>query len=190
LGDLVAVRSLALWAGDPATWYYRQEASGGMPLTHMTYCFLNPVRWILGRPCEISAFANRKRHTEPDLVSEETCIANVRFQNDVLAAFTAGFVKAAEYPAWTVTFFGTKAILDVSPSEQGAGGSTILHAGAAVETNDFPAVPNAFDVQARAFLNALDTHRDGKNPPSDTLEDVRLAEAIVASVKESKVIRL
>ncbi len=29
-----------------------------MPLTHMTYCFINPVRWLAGDPQFVSAFAN------------------------------------------------------------------------------------------------------------------------------------
>jgi predicted dehydrogenase len=32
IGRLVTVRSIALWNGDPRTWYYDQQASGGMPL--------------------------------------------------------------------------------------------------------------------------------------------------------------
>ena len=41
--------TMALWNPDPDEWYYDQEASGGMPLTHMSYCYLNAVRWILGQ---------------------------------------------------------------------------------------------------------------------------------------------
>lgn len=60
LGRLIAARTIALWDGDPATWYYNEDVSGGMPLTHMTYCFINPLRWLLGTPRCVSAFANRR----------------------------------------------------------------------------------------------------------------------------------
>ena len=59
LGAPVMAVTTALWNPDPDGWYYDQEASGGMPLTHMSYCYLNAVRWILGRPTTVSAMANR-----------------------------------------------------------------------------------------------------------------------------------
>ena len=34
-----------------------------MPLTHMSYCYLNAVRWILGQPTTVSAMANRLQNT-------------------------------------------------------------------------------------------------------------------------------
>ncbi len=75
LGEPVMAVSMALWNPDPCAWYYDQEASGGMPLTHLSYCYLNAVRWILGRPTAVSAMANRKRNTDPGHVMEETCAA-------------------------------------------------------------------------------------------------------------------
>ncbi|HEY3341580.1 MAG TPA: Gfo/Idh/MocA family oxidoreductase, partial [Anaerolineae bacterium] len=83
LGQLVTVHTLALWDGQPSTWYYQQQTSGGMPLTHMTYCFINPVRWIAGEVQAVAAFANRMKHTSPGLVNEENCVANMLFEDDV-----------------------------------------------------------------------------------------------------------
>ena len=79
LGTLVAGTAVALWPGDPASWYYDEARSGGMPLTHMTYCFLNPLRWLFGEPEMIAARANRLVETAPGLVAEETCVALMRF---------------------------------------------------------------------------------------------------------------
>ena len=59
LGAPVMAVTMALWNPDPDGWYCDQEASGGMPLTHMSYCYLNAVRWILGRPTTVSAMANQ-----------------------------------------------------------------------------------------------------------------------------------
>ncbi len=188
LGDLVAARSLALWAGDPATWYYHQEPSGGMPLTHMTYCFINPIRWILGRAQRVSAFANRKCQTGPEMITEETCVADVLFENNVPCSLTAGFVKPAEYPAWSVTFFGTKAILDVFPDEQGSGGVIKIYRGSRQETKDFSTAQNAFNAQAQTFIKSLAGPNHCRNTPAETLPDIRLAEAIVTAVKESRVV--
>ncbi len=190
LGDIVAVRSLALWAGDPATWYYHQQPSGGMPLTHMTYCFINPIRWILGRAVSVSALANRKWQTGPEMVDEETCLANVLFENNVPCSLTAGFVKPADYPAWSVTFFGTRAILDVFPDEQGGGGLVKIFRGPQLEVKGFSSAQNAFEVQARTFIKSLTGKNECRNPPKETLPDIRLAEAIVTAVKESRVVQI
>jgi len=84
LGQVVAIRTMALYDADPKSWYYQQQASGGMPLTHMTYCFINAIRWILGDPVCVSAFANRLRETGPGMVNEETCVANLQFDGDVV----------------------------------------------------------------------------------------------------------
>jgi predicted dehydrogenase len=62
IGAIVTVRSIALWDAKPESWYYQQSLSGGMPLTHLTYAFLNPIRWLLGEPLYISAFANQIRN--------------------------------------------------------------------------------------------------------------------------------
>ena len=190
LGRLVAVRSIALWGGDPATWYYDQAASGGMPLTHMTYCFINPLRWLLGDPVNVAAFANRVQHTAPGLVREESCVASVLFPNDVLGSLTAGFVKPGAVPAWSVTLLGTRQAVEVAPAESGAGGRLTIYRGAEVATRDFADAPNAFDVQARAFLRAVDGHNECRNSPADTMGDVRVAEAIVTAVRERRVVTL
>ena len=69
LGVPVMAVTTALWNPDPDGWYYDQEESGGMPLTHMSYCYLNAVRWILGQPTTVSAMANRLRNTAPGRVN-------------------------------------------------------------------------------------------------------------------------
>ena len=182
LGRLIAARAIALWDGDPATWYYSQQASGGMPLTHMTYCFLNPLRWLLGDPTHVSAFANRKAHLAPGLLEQETCVANLLFPDDVLGSLLAGFVKSGELPAWSVTLLGTAGALELTPVDLGAGTLT-LYTPAGSETRDFTGAPDAFQVQATIFLAALDGAPGCRNTPRATLGDLRVAAALVASVR-------
>jgi predicted dehydrogenase len=189
IGRLVAARAIALWDGDPATWYYSQQLSGGMPLTHMTYCFLNPLRWLLGEPTLVSAFANRKAHTAPGLIEQETCLANLLFPDDVPAGLTAGFVKPEALPAWSVTFLGTTGALEVTPVDLG-GGTLTLYDRDGARTRDFTGARDAFEAQAAAFLGALDGADTCRNTPRDTLGDLRIAEAIVASVREQRTIAL
>jgi predicted dehydrogenase len=189
LGKLVTVHTLALWDGQPNTWYYQQQTSGGMPLTHMTYCFINPVRWVVGEVQAVSAFTNRKKHTAAGLVNEENCVANMLFEENVLCNMTAGFVKPAELPAWQATFICTQGALEVRPDEGGAG-VAIRYGADTPETHDFRNGVNAFDAQARAFLGAIDGQATCRNSPQQTLGDIQVAEAIVTSAHEGKVVSL
>ena len=98
LGAPVMAVTMALWNPDPDGWYYDQEASGGMPLTHMSYCYLNAVRWILGRPTTVSAMANRLQNTAPSRVVEETCGALIGFANGAFASATASYIGPEGMP--------------------------------------------------------------------------------------------
>jgi len=198
LGRPVAVRSIALWAGDPATWYYNQRASGGMPLTHMTYCFVSPVRWLLGNPLRVSAFANRAKETGPEAVREETCIANLVLPGDVLYGATAGFVRPGGVPGWSVTLIGTRAALELAPLEDRPETMTVYEPDAETEAGTgatdrqetFGEPAEAFERQAAAFLDAVSGEAGGdtpcRNPPDDAVWDVRIAEAIVESVRAGR----
>jgi myo-inositol 2-dehydrogenase / D-chiro-inositol 1-dehydrogenase len=192
IGRPVAVRSVALWDGRPESWYYDEVESGGMPLTHMTYTFVNPLRWILGDPTHVSAFANRKKHTAPGHVREETAVANLLFPDDVLGSLTAGFVRAGEGAYWDVTFLGTEGILEVAPTEMD-NGSLRLVRGREGEERDFFGARDAFEAQADAFLDVLDSP-DGRdrlrNRPADVLGDLLVAEAIVTSAREMRTVSL
>ena len=84
---VVAVRSLALYPASPDSWYYSEQKSGGMVLTHMSYAFLNPLRWIFGNPRTVSAFANQKQQRGADKVKHELCSANLIFA-DVICNIT------------------------------------------------------------------------------------------------------
>jgi len=181
LGQVVAIRTMALYDADPKSWYYQQQASGGMPLTHMTYCFINAIRWILGDPVCVSAFANRLRETGPGMVNEETCVANLQFDGDVVCSMTAGYVRPGDVPE-SVLLLGTDGAVEFSSEK-----TLTLYRGAHSETTDFFA-RDAFEVQAEAFIGAMDGLDACRNSPGDTIGDIRVAEAIVASLRQKKVV--
>ncbi len=188
LGEIVAVRSIALWGGDPATWYYDQTMSGGMPLTHMTYGFINPVRWLLDAdPLYVSAFANRKKHTAPGLIAEETCVANLLFPGDIPYTITAGFVKPDELPGWSITLIGTDGALELFPDDMEPGRYTTYLGG---EPRTVQCASDGFTEQAAAFLASLTGENTCRNTPEATLGDLRVAEAIVESARTKRTIEL
>jgi myo-inositol 2-dehydrogenase / D-chiro-inositol 1-dehydrogenase len=183
IGRVVAVRTVALWDGNPASWYYDEAESGGMPVAHLSYCFVNPVRWILGEPTHVSAFASRVRHTEPRHVREETVVATLLFPGQVLAAMTAGYVRPADDGAsWTATFLGTEGVVEVQPTEMD-GGSVRLLRGGRERRVDCSRAPCAFRAQAAAFLAALTGDDRCRNRPADALGDLRVAEAVSRSAR-------
>ena len=184
LGTPVAVRSIALWDGNPETWYYRQTASGGMPLTHMTYCFINPIRWILGDPLNVSSFTNRIKHTTTGMIEEESCVANLQFANDVICSMTASFIKPGDVPGWSVLFLGTDGAVEILPREHALN----IYRDSRTETKDFSSARDAFEMQAEVFLAAMGGIDECRNTPSKALGDIRVAEAIVASSKQKKMI--
>jgi len=176
LGVLTAGQAIALWPADPAGWYYDEAASGGMPLTHMSYCFVNPLRWLFGEPRVLAASAHRRVGAEAGHVVEETCVTLLRF-GDLPLSLTASYVRAAEQGSWQVRLFGDRAVLDVCPGEDGPG-HLAIHRGTAMERIDFMAGPDAFEGQARRFLAAVGGDDHLRNRPEDCLGDLRTVEAI------------
>jgi predicted dehydrogenase len=177
LGRVLTVNAVALWRCDPSSWYYDEAQSGGMPLTHMTYCFINPLRWIFGEPLSVAAAANKLVQQSPSHVREETCCALLRFPCDVLATLTAGYVRSAEEGAWRVTIFGDRATLEIMPAEAGPGSLRLLSDHEPVEFT-FPSDADGFRRQADAFVEAIRGGPLCRNRPQDCLGDLLTIEAI------------
>ena len=189
LGRIVALRSVALWEADPDSWYDQESLSGGMPLTHLTYAFLNPVRWLLGEPIYVSAFANQIRHQQQDSVREETCVANLLFGDNAIATMTAGFVKSGHDESWMMSILGTKGVLELYPTEMDSG-KLRLFQGDCVTNLDFAMSQDAFIIQAEAFLASLMGDNCCRNKPIHTLGDLYAIEAIVKSARELRTIQI
>ena len=190
LGAPVMAVTMALWNPDPDEWYYDQEASGGMPLTHMSYCYLNAVRWILGRPTTVSAMANRLRNTAPGRVVEETCGALIGFENGAFASATASYIGPEGMPDPQPRFVCTEGgILPNADSPPGKDSITIFH-GDRSEVRTFANEPSPFVRQAAAFLDAIEGRHEARNPPEDALLDVEIAAAVSVSAREHRTVSL
>lgn len=191
IGELVAVRAVSLFLPDPASWYYDQEESGGMPLTHMTYAFINPLRWLLGEPLFVSAFANRKKHLAATLVQEETCVANILFPDNILCSLTSGYIRTTSQEndsSWHLVFLGTHGEIHLFPSDEGPG-ELILYKDGQSLRESFPA-DKPFQTQAETFLNDLEGAANCLNTPSSFLGDIVVAEAIAHSARQLRTIAI
>lgn len=190
LGEPVMAVSMALWNPNPRSWYYDQESSGGMPLTHLSYCYLNAIRWILGKPTLVTAIANRKVETSPGRVLEETCAALIGFENGALASATASYVGPPGMADAGIRFICTDG--GIQPNVESTPDTVsiaVFHKDRS-EVRPFKNEPSPFVYQAKAFLDAIETRNKARNPPDDALLDVRIAEAISISVREHRTILL
>ena len=186
LGAPVMAVTMALWNPDPAAWYYDQEESGGMPLTHMSYCYLNAVRWILGRPTTVSAMANRLRNTAPGHVNEETCGALLGFDNGAFASATASYIGPEGMPDPQPRFVCSEGGIQPNAGDDSI---TVYREGRS-EVRTFEREPSPFVRQATDFLDAIEGRREARNPPADALLDVKIAAAVSVSVGEHRTVSL
>ena len=184
LGAPIMAVSMALWSPDPERWYYDQADSGGMPITHMSYCFLNAIRWILGAPETVTAMANRKVETGPGRVLEESCAACIGFESGAFASATASYAGPEGMDDAETRFVCSEGGIQVHTDS-----ITVFEQGAA-EIRTFKSAYSPFIRQAQAFLQALDKREPANNPPEDALLDLRIAAAISLSAREKRTVLL
>ena len=187
IGDIIAIRSIALFNANPNSWYYDEISSGGMILTHMTYAFINPIRWIFGIPTSISVVSNRKVETGNKKVLHETCSANFMFKGNILCNMIAGYVKPNKFNAWELTIIGSNGVLEISPGDMEAGSLKLYSNNTNEIKKAFSKHKCAFQEQAKAYLSDLEGGKivNCLNPPVDSIEDLKIAEAIAHSANEN-----
>ena len=184
LGEPIMAVSMALWNPDPESWYYDQDASGGMPLTHLSYCYLNATRWVLGDPETVASMANRKAETSPGRVLEETCAACIGFESGAFASVTASYASPEGMSDAETRFVCSEGGIQVH-----ADSITVFRQGKS-ENHSFKGAPSPFIRQAQSFLHALENREHLQNPPEDAIVDLRIAAAISLSVQENRTVFL
>ncbi|WNO08361.1 Gfo/Idh/MocA family oxidoreductase [Teredinibacter sp. KSP-S5-2] len=185
IGLPLTVNAIALWQPPPNSWYTQQTTSGGMPVTHMTYAFINPLRWLFGHGVHISTQANALEDYGNDSLKENLCITQLKFPGELLASLTAGFVSALPAKRWHLDVVGTKGIIEIHPGDLDEG-SLIIHQGQGDSREEsFDHAINAFDGQAAVFVESClerqnDMHSISQclNPPEDAIKDIKLTESI------------
>lgn len=184
LGEPIMAVSMALWNPHPESWYYDQEASGGLPVTHLSYCYLNAMRWILGSPQTVAAMANRKVETDPGQVLEETCGACIGFDNGAFASVTASYAGPDG-----MKDAGTRFVCSEGGIQVHTDSITVFHQGRA-EKRSFKRASSPFIRQAQVFLQALEKREKAENPPEDAILDLQIAAAISLAARENRTIFL
>ncbi|MCN4144142.1 MAG: Gfo/Idh/MocA family oxidoreductase [Thiohalomonas sp.] len=193
IGTPCVVNAIALWNAPTDSWYYNQVASGGMPVTHISYAFINPLRWLFGEPLQLSAMSNKVKETDHDCVHEESCVINIRFPNNLLVSLTAGYITAPEKVHWQLEILGTSGMLEIHPGDLDSGLVRHYSEESGIITLDFSDFENAFNRQAHIFIDEIKNLGNDKkkallNPPHIAINDIRIAEAIVQSSKNNETI--
>ena len=190
LGEPVMAVSMALWNPDPHQWYYDQIASGGMPLTHLSYCYLNAIRWILGKPTFVSAAANQKVEKSKRHVLEETCAALIQFESGAFVSATGSYIGPNGMANAETRFICADGGIQVNAEDTtGENSITVYHRGQS-EVRSFKKKKSPFGREAEAFLETIESRNHGRNPPADALLDLRIAEAISISAQENRTVSL
>lgn len=190
LGEPVMAASMALWNPPPGTWYCDQEASGGMPLTHLSYCYLNAIRWILGTPTVLSSMANQKLHRGAGEVAEETCGVLIQFEGGAFVSATGSYAGPEAMPSAEPCFICTEGGIQTGVQSKPGTVSMAVYRGGESQIRSFADQPSPFVRQAAAFLDSLETRQEGRNPPNDAVLDIRIATAIAASARENRIVSL
>ena len=180
IGDPVSVQAVALFDQDPDSWYYDQEASGGMLVTHLTYAFLNPLRWLLGRPRVAGALGVTKRVVRPGSVRPETCTVLLAFPSDIPCSLTASYVKPPHLDGWQITVIGVDGSIELFPGD--LDGGHLIHSSGPAEPRRVDGTPDGFHRQVAAFVaGARGETRDRLlNPAADALQDLIICDEITA----------
>jgi predicted dehydrogenase len=190
LGDPIVAVTSALWNPDPGRWYYDQHESGGMPLTHMSYAYMNAIRWIMGEPITVFAMSNRKVETLPERVSEETCSVLVGFEDGAFVSATASYAGQQGMGNPEPQIVCTRGGIQFNPEGSSGLVSMDIFQDGESETRSFNNEPAPLVRQATRFLNSIATRQPTLNPPEDALIDVQIAEAISVSVQEQRIVKI
>lgn len=184
LGEPIMAVTMALWQAPANSWYTDQQLSGGMPLTHMSYCYLNAIRWILGVPTTVSALASAGVSGAVGRVEQETCAALVGFDSGAFVSTSASYIGPHGMSDAEPRFICSDGGIQVN------GNTLTLFKGTESETRCFDAEPSAFVRQAHAFVDAIESRTPARNPPADALLDLQIAEAIALSSSAHRTVSL
>ncbi len=192
LGDICAIQSTACWKAKTDSWYYSQLQSGGMPITHMTYAFINPLNWIFGRPNSVSALANKKGKERDGMVDETTCLVQMEYKNNIPCQLLASYVAHDQAPNWRIFIQGTSGSLEVFPGEFDQG-SLIHYDGIDSHKYSFEDSSNPFETQCLNFVSGVRNKENLLlNSPKDCWQDMETIEGINESIltKRNVVLRV
>lgn len=178
IGPLVSIRAVAQVQLEPSSWYYSEQLSGGLAITHLSYCFINPLRWLLGSPEVLAARATRKSQTSPDTIRQETCAVLMEFPGNTPCTLVGGYVLPAGPQAWELDLVGVTGRIILRPGGNADPGSLTLFRPGESKQTYVPSDNASFEAQAASFVAAVRGEGSVLNPAADAVLDVELCDII------------
>jgi predicted dehydrogenase len=167
------------WVGDtpPPPWWRRVDQSGGQVVEQATHLF-DLARLLVGEASVVAATSERwDRPAYPD--ADVACVTSalLRFEGGAIGAFTNTCVSPEGEVELELVSDGLHAVIRLSGSWP-ATRWTLSVDGAAVEN-----MRNAYEVQAEAFLDAVESADPSRvlSSYADALKTDRLTRAVVAA---------
>lgn len=199
IGEIIDIQSNAEFPANPQSWYYNESASGGMILTHLTYCFLAPIMQLLNddfKPESVYAVGGQNMQKGHKFVSNETCTALVTFsqKTDVTKkiVYTArgSYVKSGNIDPWHITIRGTESTIKLFPPLDMPGGKIIISSSSSLVKHVETENVNPFQVQAVAVLQAIkeNNFKPLINTAEKGLQILKIVSMIEQSIKENVVV--
>ena len=190
LGKPIMATGITYFNADPDSWYYNEEMTGGMPLIHLTYCHLNTMRWILGKPIYVSATGNKLAQTLPHHVADESCAAVVQFENQSFAVAIGSFATPDSFPNSAPQFVCSNGAVQINDRPESGGSSLAVFNRDESEIRTIEEPEPSLVLQANAFLSAIEGGKPVLNPVEDALIDIEVAEAMAISSREHRTVRM
>lgn len=175
VGAVTAIDTVALFDQPLGTWYTSRALSGGVAITHLTYCFLNPLRWILGAPVVTGATCRSTNPSDDNALDGAMYSVSLQYPGGVICSMLGGYMRPPSVEAWSVTFLAEHEALRIVPGDNAPSFGTRYHRDG-VETLHWPDAP--FVRQAEAFLAAISSGASTRAAGYDSLDDLATAEQI------------
>lgn len=171
---VVAVDAVALFDQPKGTWYASESRSGGFAVTHLSYCFLNPLRWLFGTPVVVGA-VRRKSNSQADVLDGAMYSVSLQYPSGIVCSLLAGYLRPPHGDPWSVTFTAEAESLRIVPGDNTPSSAVRYHAAG---NEQLRWTDDAFIRQAKALFSAVAGGRGTRSSGQDALADLRTAAQI------------
>lgn len=82
-------------------------------MTRLSYCFLNPLRWLSGTPVVVGV-VRRKPNTQTN-VPDRACSVGLQYPSGIVYSLLAGYLRPLHGTPWSVAFTAEAGSLRIVP---------------------------------------------------------------------------
>jgi len=189
IGQVTNIKTNAFWVPPKNSWYWDEALSGGMPITHMSYCFINLIRFLLEMPIkQVTATGIETEKISDGEINLQSCTANIIYasgEETVNCNVEAGYLREGLPGPWQILIQAEYGYLKIIPEDNSLGRLFIANKASEMKEVQVNRRTDPFHVQAQMLVDVLkgSNSADLKNPASDSLHDLYAALAITKSIE-------